>query len=359
MPSSQLLCRTVRSSTRITNLAAFKQSARITSSRDPVRVVLWAAGIILAALAAALRPGGLAAAARVTAGPFVTLAAIILASTLAGRIGVFRILARTLIPDRGPAIASTAAILALTALLSALVNLDVAVVVATPLAMRAAQNQALPAGRLAVAVAITANATSFLLPTSNITSLLLLAHRPLATTAYLSRSWLPWMLVTAVTLGPLSAWTAHNTTSRAPAATAEQSPAVAAGPPARAASGLLPMYLTASAIRTLLGTGLILHGSLTGQLGQATVLAAVAGNLPAAAAMTPASMPGLWAAILATTIGPNLLITGSVATLICRQIARDAGARLGTRQFTAIGLALIPAQFAMATLGLHITAALT
>jgi hypothetical protein len=43
---------------------------------------------------------------------------------------------------------------------------------------------------------------------------------------------------------------------------------------------------------------------------------------------------GLWAAILASTIGPNLLITGSVATLISRRIARDAGARLtaaGTR----------------------------
>jgi Na+/H+ antiporter NhaD/arsenite permease-like protein len=66
----------------------------------------------------------------------------------------------------------------------------------------------------------------------------------------------------------------------------------------------------------------------------------------------------LWAAILATTIGPNLLATGSVATLISRRIARDAGASLSAWQFTAIGLALVPAQLAAATIGLHIAGVL-
>lgn len=312
-------------------------------------MALWVAGAILAALAAALRPDQTAAAARVTAGPFAALAAIILASALAGRTGVFRILARALIPDRGPAIASAAAILTFTAMLSALVNLDVAVVVAMPVALHTARSQGLAAGRLAVAVAITANATSFLLPTSNITTLLLLARRPLPA-AYLSGSWLPWILVTAVTIGPLSAWAGRGT--------AGQARPVTAGPSARAASGLVPMFLAASGIRALLGTGLVLHGSLAGQLAEGSALAAAAGNLPAAAALTPASTPGLWAAILATAIGPNLLLTGSVATLICRRLAGDGGARLSGGQFSVIGLALLPAQLAAATLGLHITGAL-
>jgi Na+/H+ antiporter NhaD/arsenite permease-like protein len=277
------------------------------------------------------------------------VAAIILASALAGRIGVFRLLARALIPHRGTAIASAAAILAFTALLSGLVNLDVAVVVAMPAALHAARSRGLAAGRLAVAVAITANATSFLLPTSNITSLLLLARRALPA-AYLSDSWLPWILVTAVTIGPLSVWAARGTASQATPATA--------GPSAWAASSLVPMYLAACGIRALLGTGLVLHGSLAGQLAQGSALAAAASNLPVAAAITPASTPGLWAAILATTIGPNLLLTGSVATLIGRRIAGDSGARLGGFQFSAIGLALVPVQLAAATLGLHLTGAL-
>jgi hypothetical protein len=53
----------------------------------------------------------------------------------------------------------------------------------------------------------------------------------------------------------------------------------------------------------------------------------------------------------ARQFGPDLVITGSVATLICRRIARDVGAGLSAWQFTAIGAALIPAQFAVATLG--------
>ena len=53
-------------------------------------MIIWAAGAVLAVIAAALEPGASAAAARATAGPFATLAAIILASALAGRAGAFR-----------------------------------------------------------------------------------------------------------------------------------------------------------------------------------------------------------------------------------------------------------------------------
>ncbi len=67
-----------------------------------------------------------------------------------------------------------------------------------------------------------------------------------------------------------------------------------------------------------------------------------------------AGQPGLRAPILATTIGPKLLIAGSVATLITRRIARDAGAGLSAWRFTAIGLVLVPAQLTAATIGLHI-----
>ena len=229
----------------------------------------------------------------------------------------FRVLASALVPARGGSLTSAAAVLALTALLSALVNLDVAVVVAVPVALRAAQSRGLAADRLVTAVAVMANAASFLLPTSNITSLLLLGRVPLATPAYVTDSWLPWLLVTAVTLGPLATWAAN--------APPGQARAVAAGPSARAAGDLVPMFLLASGVRALLGTGLALHGSFPGQLAAAVMLACAASNLPAAAAILPAGPPGLWAAVLATAVGPNLLITGSVATLIARRIARDGG----------------------------------
>ena len=63
-------------------------------------------------------------------------------------------------------------------------------------------------------------------------------------------------------------------------------------------------------------------------------------------------------AVLATAIGPGLVITGSVATLIRRRIARDAGAKLRALQFSLIGSALLPAQLTAAVIGLHFTGAL-
>jgi arsenical pump membrane protein len=340
-------------------------------------MIIWAAGVVLAVIAAALGPGATAAAARATAGPFVTLAAIILASALAGRAGAFQALAGVLIPVRGPRVAAATGVLALTAVLSALVNLDVAVVVAMPVALRAAARRGLPADRLAVAVAVVANAASFLLPTSNVTNLLLLGRVPLSTPAYLQDSWLPWILVTAITVGPLAMWAAHagpaparavtaaredpSARSRAPARedpSARSKAPAREGSSARAVLDLVPMFLIASAIRALLGPGLALHDGFTGQLAGGTMLACAAGNLPAAAAMVPAGPEGLWAAILAATIGPNLLVTGSVATLIARRIARDGGAGLGAGRFSAVGAVLVPAQLAAAVLGLHVTGAL-
>ncbi len=313
-------------------------------------MVLWTAAVLLTAVAACWRTAALLPAARATLGPFVTLAAIIAGSVLAGRLGVFRALARLLIRDRAPRAVAAASVLAFTALLSGLVNLDVAVVMAMPAALAAAGQHRMPAGRLAVAVAITANAASFLLPTANITNLLLLGRVPLQALAYLRGSWLAWLLVTAITLGPLSAWLARSGTG----------PARATGdrPSARMALDLVPMFLAASAIRALLAQGIALHAGFAGQLAGGTALAAGLDNLPAAAAMHPAGPAGLWAAILAACIGPNLVITGSVATLICRRIARQAGATLSAWRFTAIGSALIPAQLAAATLGLHLTGAL-
>lgn len=317
-----------------------------------MRPGLWAAGAALTAAAAGLRPAAVLPAAAATVGSFATLAAIIGGSVLAERAGLFRLLARILLPGRATRPAAAAAILAFTALLSALVNLDVAVVVATPLALQGARRQGLPAGRLAVAVAITANAASFLLPTSNVTSLLLLGRRPMPAAAYLGRSWLPWLLVTALTIGALGAWLARARPGR-PAASAQ------AGLSARAVIDLAPMFLAASAIRAILAGGITLHGGLVRQFATGTALACAVSNLPAAAAIRPSGSAGLWAAVLATTIGPDLLITGSVATLICRRIARDAGAALRAWQFTAVGAALLPAQLAAAVIGLHLTGALS
>src|SRR5437763_534941 len=70
-----------------------------------------------------------------------------------------------------------------------------------------ARSRGLPSARISSrtdpAIAVTANATSFLLPTSNLTNLLVLNGAPLSMLAYLRASWLAWLLVASVTMVPL------------------------------------------------------------------------------------------------------------------------------------------------------------
>src|SRR5215469_992988 len=95
----------------------FGISARITSPRDPAMAVVRVAAVIVGAVAIALRPAAALPAARATLGPFVTLAAIIGCSVLSDRLGVFRLAARLLVPDRAPRTVAAGAVLAFTALL--------------------------------------------------------------------------------------------------------------------------------------------------------------------------------------------------------------------------------------------------
>jgi len=356
------------------------RSARISAHRDPVRTGVWVAALGLAVAAALVRHSSLLGAAGTTWPAFLTLAAVIVGGLALDGVGLFRLLARLVIPAAAPRWLVTAGALGFTALLSGLVNLDVAVVVAVPVTLVVARERGLPAGRLVVAAALTANATSFLLPTSNLTTLLVLDHAPLGAWAYLRDSWLAWLLVAVLTVGALSALT-HSSRSTDTAAGAggegtggglarpltrsrrdgsgasASAPAASLGQGALALLDLVPMFVAAAAIRALLGGGVILGGAWLGQLGMASGLAAGANNLPAAAAVVASLGPSIWAAVLGLAIGPNLLLTGSVASLISRRIARDQGVGLGAIRFSLVGAAMLPLQLAIAAIGLHVTGA--
>jgi len=246
---------------------------------------------------------------------------------------------------------SFAAVLAFTAILSGLVNLDVAVVVAMPVALRVAQHRGLPGGWLAIATALTANATSFLLPTSNLTTLLVLSRSPISCWTYLRESWAAWLGVSALTVVGLALVLSGRPSSVAKAVGDR-------GASIGAVLDLMPMFACATAIRALLGAELVLHGGFAWQAAVGTLLAAGVNNLPAAAAVHAIGDSGLWAAILAMAIGPNILLTGSVATLICRRIARDRGVRLGAARLSLLGMAVTPLQILVAVAGLHATGAI-
>ena len=265
----------------------------IASYSDPLKRSVAGIALLLAVAALALHPAGLARAGRESLAPFLTLALVIAAGLAAEHLGLFTWLARLLVGrGRGRAL-SAASVLLFTALVSGLVNLDVAVVVAVPLALRVARQRGLEAGFLALSVALTANATSFLLPTANLTNLLLL--------------------------------------------------------------DLVPLFVASSSIRALLGVGLRLAQGTAGTAGP-FLLAALVNNLPAASAIRISGRGGFWAAILGLAMGPNLLLTGSVASLIARALASRRGAAFGFGRFTVVGALMLPFQAGAAWAGLVLAA---
>lgn len=328
------------------------RSNSISAASDPLRPVLWGLAAILGAIALALTSGRWFSAAGATAGPFLTLAAVIVGGFIADWIGVFRLLARAVIPERASGRIAFALVLSLTAIVSGVVNLDVAVVVATPLAFRLAHRRRLSGTRLAIAVALTANATSFLLPTSNLTNLLVLDRAPLSVSAYLRESWVAWILVAVVTVAALAVVLGEE--SGSPSVERSRSPRRVID----TLIDLVPMFLAAAAIRALLGTGLTLPGGFIEQFIGAGLLAAAVNNLPAAAAVHAVGATSQWAAISAMAMGPNIFLTGSVATLICRRIAHDHGAGLPLAGYSLVGIALLPLQVLAAVIGFKLMGAI-
>jgi len=344
--------------------AAIGKRDRISAHHDPIRTAIWLAALGLVVAAALVRGGLLIRAAGATGPPFLTLAAVIAGGLALDRLGLFRVLARVIVPAAASDSLAVCGALGFTALLSGLVNLDFAVVVAVPVALTVARQRGMHAGRLAVAAALIANASSFLLPTSNLTTLLVLARAPVGVWTYLAQSWLAWLLVTALTIVALSAFVnrgQHTPAARqatASPATSIAAPRVTLGGAALAIIDLVPMFAAASAIKALLDGGVTVHGGLLWELGVTSGLAAAANNLPAAAGIVASGAVARWAAVLGLAIGPNLLLTGSVASLISRRIAHDRGAGFSVVRFSMVGAALLPVQLLLALAGLRLTGAL-
>ena len=328
--------------------------ATISARSHGLDVLIWGAALALGALAASAHLHGFLDAAAATGGVFLTLALIILGGLAADRVGVFRPMARVVIPDRAPGTVVAGAVLTCTALVSGLVNLDVAVVVAVPVAVETARRHGLRPPQMAVATALTANATSFLLPSSNLTTLLVLNRSPMSLSAYVTHSWIAWLLVTAATVCGLAV--AAGRSGNDGVETSPETPVRAAR---QTVLGLLPLYVCATAIRALLGAAAIHPGTgFVHAVAASGLLAAAVNNLPAASALAPTGSASVWATVAALAIGPNLVVTGSVATLIARQLARSGATRFPVRTFTLLGATLVPAQILLTFVGLHIAGAM-
>jgi arsenical pump membrane protein len=307
------------------------------------------------------------------------------------------------------------AVFVLASVITAVLSLDAAVVLLTPVVfVTAARLGARPRPHVYACTHL-ANTASLLLPVSNLTNLLAFAASGLSFTRFAALMALPWLVAIGAEYVVFRRFFAADLDASAPVPPAVDAPevpvfavavvactlagfvgtsvagvnpawAALAGAVALAARALARRRTTPAAILRaanvpflffVLGLGIVVRAvvdnGLAGALGHmlpggatlpallgtaalAAALANVINNLPAVLVLLPLAVPvgpgAVLAVLLGVNIGPNLTYAGSLATLLWRRIAREHETSVDLGEFTRLGLLTVPAALILAVVAL-------
>ena len=308
------------------------------------------------------------------------------------------------------------AVFVLASVITAVLSLDAAVVLLTPVVFATAARLGARPRPHVYACTHLSNTASLLLPVSNLTNLLAFAASGLSFTRFAALMALPWLVAVGAEYAVFRRFSATDLDAGAqapPAAGAQQKVpvfvlatvactlagfvltsaigvnpawAAAAGAAVLAARTLVQRRTTPAAIAAaanvpflffVLALGIVVRAvvdnGLGGALGHllpggttlpallgtaalAAVLANMINNLPAVLVLLPLAVPAGSGAVLAVlvgvNIGPNLTYTGSLATLLWRRIMREHDTDVDLGEFTRLGLLTVPAALILAVLAL-------
>ncbi|HEY1824742.1 MAG TPA: SLC13 family permease [Acidimicrobiales bacterium] len=320
--------------------------------------------------------------------PFVLVVGLLLVGHAAARDGLFEYLGRRCAQWDGSDRSLLVAVLVAVATVSALLNLDTAVVFMTPVALAAARSRSADEDAFLYGAILMSNAASLLLVGSNLTNLLVFSTRPVTGVIFVAHMLAPWLVSVLVTIVVVGGWRwsalrAARHESHVPA------PRWRAGPGSVAVVATLAMML---ALRhpalPVLGVGIVVEllewalrrdvdvrdiarsaslevvaplfvlAVLVGWLGRnwawpghlvshATPLASSAvaalasvliNNLPAASIFSGAHLAHPYAVLIGLDLGPNLFVSGAMSTMLWFRIARANGARPRVARFVAVGV---------------------
>jgi arsenical pump membrane protein len=322
--------------------------------------------------------------------PFVLVTGLLAIGVVVERDGVFE-WAGARVERRGwSAAAMLAALLCFEAVVTAVLNLDTAAVFVTPVLVHAAVHRGCDPRAFLYGALFMANGASLLLPGSNLTNLIVLAHEPLSGAQVAKSMLLPWLAVVLITIGLLVVWyrPAGNDgrprempqvrvgagLAAAAAATVAMLalrnpalPVLAVGAVAVVVDRVRPRLPLASLVGLfLLATALGAlarewdwPASLLGRHGAAgdAVVGAVSSvavnNLPAAALLSAQPPRHPLALLIGLNLGPNLAVTGSLAALLWYRAARAAGLQPSLRAVSSVGVVLAPLTIAAAVVALE------
>lgn len=326
--------------------------------------------------------------------PFVLVTGLLLIGIVAHADGLFDRAGRVLERLPGPPAVLLAASVLLVVLVTAVLNLDTAVVFLTPVLVLAARRRGVGERPFLYAAVYMANASSLYLPGSNLTNLLVLAHNPASGGTFAADLLPPALaatLATAVVLYLLfasSLWRGCESAKAAPSAPSPGLRAPGLGALATlAAAGLtvalknpaLPVLAVgALAVAIELLAGRLALRSVVDAVGPAVLvtlflvsvalgalarswdgpaqllagagrwetaaigsLAAIAvNNLPAAALLSAHAAPHPRALLIGLNLGPNLAVSGSLCAYLWFRAGRQVGAEPSIRTFSRYGVPL-------------------
>jgi arsenical pump membrane protein len=289
------------------------------------------------------------------------------------------------------------ALMGLVVAVTAILNLDTSVWFLTPVLVHAARARGADERPFLYGSVMMANAASLILPGSNLTNLVVLAHEHVAGATFAARIWPAWVaavLVTGVVVR-LSFASSADPEHELPAAPDWQ---LGLGALGIVAAGTLVLVLKAPALPVLaLGVLLVLVrrspwrdvrraasplvlGSLfalavvLGTIARTTgwfqhvveaharwtVAALAAGvsvitnNLPAAVLLASHQPTHARALLIGLNLGPNLFVTGSLSAYLWWRAAQTVAAPRSVKTYAGIGVVVVPLSMAAALIALQL-----
>ncbi len=381
---------------------------------------LTVAGVAAAVVAAAVNPSAAGSAAGQAWPAFVLVAGLLLVGLVAASDGLFVAAGRALGRVCPTPVLLFSGLALLIVVVSAVLNLDTSVAFLTPIAVSAGrsqgeESQAPVSGALLPACILLANAGSLVLPGSNLTNLIVVAHSNASAGQFASRMVLPWIAASVVTTAVIAvasrrALQAYRGGSESdgegvPAQAPRSRPLLGVGAVAIGAA-VIAMLTVGSPSLVVAGIGLAaaawrLRGKrlsvstvedvlnlpvLAGLLGLAVgvgtlgrlwsgpadvlghldpfataALAAVStvliNNLPAASLLSARAVSHPLSLLIGLDVGPNFFVSGSLAWVLWISSARAAGEPAGVRRAVKMGAVAAPLAVVVSVMALMATGA--
>lgn len=320
--------------------------------------------------------------------PFVLVTGLLLIGAVAASDGLFQAVGGRLARLPGGGLTLFAALMALVAGVTVVLNLDTSVVFLTPIVLHAARQRHVPETAFLYGAVFMSNSASLLLPGSNLTNLLVLGPQHLSGSVFLARMFPAWaaaVLITGVVLA-IWRWSELRTDGTAAgdvlavrpgigllgvmAATGlvlglrdPALPVLAVGVVSAAAQIALrraPLGAVHKAVNLFTLSGLFLLAVALGTVARlwgaparllattgtwatawlAAGTAALINNLPGAMLLSSRPPAHVRALLLGLDLGPNLVVTGALSAILWLRVARAEGARPSAAAYSGVGIVI-------------------